>query len=161
MKKLPCALCVTAALITTSVFADKAHDANSSEEQKFKMMDANSDGKVTANEHAVGAKAAFTKMDANKDGKVTAAEMDSSQMDSSHGGMNKEGKPNDAHHREMTSAQKIAVIDADKDGVITAAEHAAGSREMMKTMDADRSGDLTLQECKDGHKKMMSSSEAT
>lgn len=41
----------------------------------FQKMDANSDGVVTADEHATMAAQRFSKMDANGDGKVTADEM--------------------------------------------------------------------------------------
>src|SRR5215470_10915127 len=43
---------------------------------EWKMMDTNGDGKISAEEHAAGAKKMFEMMDANHDGKVTAAEMD-------------------------------------------------------------------------------------
>jgi hypothetical protein len=72
--------------------------------------------------------------------------------------MKNKGEHEGKHH-EMTSARKIAVIDQDKDGAVTEAEHASGSKEMFGKMDADKSGDLTLKECKEGHKKMMTASE--
>ena len=44
-------------------------------DKEFAMMDTNHDGKISAAEHAAGAKAMFEKMDANKDGFVTLQEM--------------------------------------------------------------------------------------
>ena len=43
--------------------------------QKFKMMDTNNDGFVSADEHAAGAKIAFSKMDTDHDGYLTKAEL--------------------------------------------------------------------------------------
>ena len=43
---------------------------------KFKMMDTNNDGMVSASEHAASVTTMFGEMDANRDGSVTAAEMD-------------------------------------------------------------------------------------
>src|SRR5687768_5823227 len=41
----------------------------------FSVMDTNSDGKLSPDEHAAGARKMFNTMDANNDGRVTAAEM--------------------------------------------------------------------------------------
>jgi hypothetical protein len=49
---------------------------SSGSDHEMQMMDTNHDGKISAAEHAAGAKKMFEMMDANKDGKVTAAEMD-------------------------------------------------------------------------------------
>lgn len=59
--------------------------------------------------------------------------------------------------RPMTSAEKIAAIDTDRDGTITAAEHAAGARAMFERMDADRDGKVTAAEMDAAHQAMMSS----
>jgi hypothetical protein len=56
----------------------------------------------------------------------------------------------------MSSAEKIAAVDADKDGVLTAAEHEAASKMMFSQMDADHDGTVTAAEMKAGHEKMMS-----
>ena len=42
----------------------------------FTAVDANKDGKLSADEHAAGSKAMFEKMDADKDGALTKAEFD-------------------------------------------------------------------------------------
>ena len=73
MKKLLSALTVLAALaLVQPVHAHKDHH----KEDKMKMMDTNGDGKISAQEHADGAKAMFAKMDANSDGFLTKEEMD-------------------------------------------------------------------------------------
>jgi hypothetical protein len=47
--------------------------AGGGDKDKMSMMDKDGDGKVSAMEHADGAKMMFTKMDTNKDGEVTAS----------------------------------------------------------------------------------------
>jgi Ca2+-binding EF-hand superfamily protein len=46
-----------------------------SSEQKIAKMDTNNDGKLSAAEHAAGAKQMFSKMDTDRDGSLTAQEM--------------------------------------------------------------------------------------
>ena len=124
----------------------------------FKMMDANGDGKISPQEHADAAKKMFTKMDSNGDGKVTAAEMDAFHehmgAKKMHGDAAKEAHMGE--RGEMTSAEKIKVIDTDHDGVLTADEHAAGSKTMFEKMDTDHDGFLSKAELEAGHAKLMS-----
>ncbi|KQZ56463.1 MULTISPECIES: hypothetical protein [unclassified Lysobacter] len=56
----------------------------------------------------------------------------------------------------MTSAEKIATIDSDHDGIVTAAEHAAGARAMFERMDANHDGKVTAAEMDAAHQAMMS-----
>ena len=56
---------------------------------------------------------------------------------------------------EMSSADKIKTIDTNADGVLTADEHAAGSRTMFDRMDTDKDGFLTKAEFDAGHAKML------
>jgi hypothetical protein len=140
-----------------SAFAQqKAHDEMASAgadriEAEMRIMDANTDGKVSAAEHAAGAQEMFKGMDANQDNRVTVEEMDATQ---------KPLKSQDASHhkgRELSSAEKIKVIDTNGDGMITAQEHAAGSKTMFTKMDTDKDGNLTAAEIKTGHQQMMMS----
>ena len=108
----------------------------------FGKLDANGDGKVTPEEHAQGAAAMFKAMDANADGNVTAAEMDAAQA--ALGG--------DAR---MASVDKIKAIDTNGDGVLSADEHASGSRTMFATMDTNADGTLDMGEVRAGHDAMM------
>lgn len=154
--------------------------AGGGKDDKLSMMDKDGDGKVTAIEHADGAKMMFGKMDSNKDGQVTAAE-----MDAAHAGMKEHGKDHatartDASPTEekmqdkkaydqtgsgksmpkmMSSAQKIAAMDTNNDGKLSAAEHAAGAKQMFSKMDTDRDGSLTAQEMREGHKAEMTASD--
>lgn len=64
-------------LISTSLVATVllAGTAFANEQEKFRTMDTNNDGRITAAEHAAGAQRMFTMMDTNKDGAVTMEEM--------------------------------------------------------------------------------------
>ena len=113
---------------------------------EFTAMDTNKDGKVSAEEHAAAAKKMFDTMDANRNGKVTATEMDAAHQRVT----GKKPKKTD-----MSAADKIKVIDTDGDRILTAEEHAAGSRTMFEKMDADKDGFLTKDELAAGHASMM------
>jgi Ca2+-binding EF-hand superfamily protein len=67
----------------------------------------------------------FDTMDADKDGRVT-----SSEMDAAHEKVTR----NKRTQGEMSSAEKIKVVDANGDGILTAEEHAAGSKTMFDKM---------------------------
>jgi len=97
----------------------------------FAQMDKDGDGRVTAQEHALGVRRMFAAMDGNKDGRVTAAEMSNAQA---HVGNRKA----DA----MSSSDKIKVVDKNRDGLLTVAEHVAGSRAMFAKMDKNKDGVL-------------------
>jgi hypothetical protein len=103
-------------------FAAGPTDAGSAG-RELQMMDANRDGKISADEHAAGARAMFEMMDANKDGNVTAAEMDAAH---------EQVTGRKAKGTEMSSAEKIKVIDTDGDGSVSAEEHAGGSKTMFE-----------------------------
>jgi Ca2+-binding EF-hand superfamily protein len=147
-----------ASLLAASAFAgeEKAHDPMSGADAKdpieaeMRLMDANKDGKIAASEHVAGAQEMFKAMDANQDNRVTSDEMDATQ---------KPWKSQDAsHHKgQVSSAEKIKVVDTNGDGVLTAQEHAAGSKSMFTKMDGDKDGYLTAAEVKSGHKQLMMS----
>lgn len=121
------------------------------EDHQFQMMDANGDGKVTADEHAAGAKKMFEMMDADRNAKVTAAEMTAAHQRM----MGKDAAKGVADKHEMAAAEKIKVVDTNGDGVLTAEEHAAGAKKMFAMMDTDHDGSLTKSELRAGHAKLM------
>lgn len=131
---------IAGALLALQVAASPAID------REFASMDANHDGKVSAAEHAAGAKAMFEKMDANHDGMVTAAE-----MTAAHTAITGQA----AKKSDMSAADKIKVVDADGDGVLSAEEHAKGSAAMFAKMDANRDGFLSKEEMAAGHAATM------
>jgi Ca2+-binding EF-hand superfamily protein len=136
--------------------------------EKFKSMDTNGDGMVSADEHATAVKGMFDQMDSNHDGNVTAAEMDAAhqKMKGSMGGMEHKGGQHGAQDRAeheghmpmghgMSSADKIAKMDTNGDGMLSASEHDAGARKMFDEMDADKNGSLSQEEMRAGHAMMM------
>ena len=126
---------------------------------KFKMMDANGDGMISASEHAAAVTKMFGEMDTNGDGNVTAAEMDArhdmhdmKKSAKAKGPMTSNDAAMDRH--EMSSAEKIAKMDTNGDGMLSAAEHDAGAKAMFSEMDADGNGSLSRQEMMAGHAAM-------
>jgi hypothetical protein len=85
-------------------------------------------------------------MDANRDASVTAGEMDAAQYKIT-------GRPATVH--DLSSADKIKAIDGNGDGLLSAAEHAAGSRKMFDAMDANHDGVLTQDEFDAGHARLL------
>jgi len=153
--------------------------AGGGKDEKMSMMDKDGDGKITAMEHADGSKAMFTKLDGDKDGQVTATEMDAmhtAMTDKGHAATHTQGDPNQEKMADkkaydqtgtgksmpkgMSSSQKIAAMDTNNDGKLSAAEHAAGSKKMFGKMDADRDGSLTAKEMSDGQRAEMTASDA-
>jgi len=112
----------------------------------FKTMDANGDGKISAEEHEAAAKKMFERMDANKDGIVSAAEMNAAHEQVA----GKKAEPG-----QMSAADKIKVIDIDGDGQLSAEEHEAGAKNMFERMDSDHNGSLSKAELAAGHAKLM------
>ncbi len=113
--------------------------------EMFKSMDANTDGKISSDEHAQSAATMFSSMDANQDGQVTVAEMTAF----------KESKGKKSDKAELVAAEKIRLIDQDGDGVLTSTEHAQGARLMFERMDTNTDGFLTKEEFVKGHEKML------
>lgn len=153
--------------------------AGGGKDDHTKMMDQNGDGKITAAEYASGSKEMFSKMDSDKDGQVTAAEMDAAhQSMMKNKGHAKEWKEGDATDEKMadkkaydpsgtgksmpkmmSSEQKIAKMDTNNDGKLSAAEYTAGSKQMFSKMDKDGDGSLTAQEMREGSRSEMTASD--
>lgn len=113
----------------------------------FRRLDADRNGRVTPDEHVQGAAAMFRAMDGDDDGRVTAAEMDAAQA--AMGG--------DAR---LASADKIRVIDTNRDGELGAKEHEGGSRTMFATLDTSADGVLDLAEVRAGHDRLLGGGKA-
>jgi hypothetical protein len=122
---------------------------------KFKLLDANGDGRVSQAEHAAGAHQMFVQADANGDGIVTAAELavkhDSKADSTAQETSSTRGNPNAA---VQEANEKIKLIDTDGDGKISLAESEAGSKAMFAKMDTDGDGYLSASECEAGHQSI-------
>lgn len=128
--------------LLTAVSPSMAADAT---DAQFEMMDADKDGRISPAEHQQGARKMFVGMDANKDNNVTSREMDTASP------------APDAQTREpaLSAAEKIKVVDTNGDGILSAAEHAAGSVAMFDRMDANKDRLLTREELRAGHASML------
>jgi len=153
--------------------------AGGGKDDHMKVMDQNGDGKITSAEHASGVKQMFSKMDADKDGQVTAAEMDatheSMMKDKGHATARTEGGPTEEKMADkkaydstgtgksmpkmMSSEQKIAKMDTNNDGKLSAAEYNGGAKQMFSQMDKDGDGALTAQEMQEGRRSEMTASD--
>jgi len=145
------------------------------DKDKFRTMDSNGDGMISAAEHAAGARMMFEQMDADHNGNVSAAEMDAGHAkmkdrdDDMHGmktgekakadkamaGHDMSGHGMDHDRMMMSSADKIAKMDSNGDGMLSASEHEAGAAAMFKDMDSNGDGSLSRQEFDAGHRMMM------
>lgn len=130
------------------------------------MMDTNHDGVLTEAESVAFAHTMFTRMDVNHDGKVTGDEMKAAhemmEGDRDAGmGADKDGHDHDGMAdmhgmHDMKGMRGMhgmgGMMDANHDGNITAAEHAAGSQAMFVRMDSNHDGYLSKAEVQAGHK---------
>lgn len=119
--------------------------ANENVDEKFTMMDANGDGKISEEEWVAGNKAKFEMIDTNTDGKLTVTE-----METAHAKMGKGGK------MKVSVSEKFKVMDTNKDGSVSEEEYTDGSKTMFEKIDTDKDGNITKVELKAGHDKMMS-----
>lgn len=104
----------------------------------FEAVDTDRDGVLTRAENSAATDAMFAAMDANKDSNVTAVEMDAAAA-----GL--------AAARTISSADKIAGADRNKDRILSSAEHMSGAAATFTRMDTDRNGSLNEAEFNAGH----------
>lgn len=128
-------------LATALVAALVATGAWASDDDMFTRMDSNHDGRISAQEHDAGAAAMFARKDANQDGMLDASEM-GGPMGRHGGGM---------HAGGMHGGDRMAKMDSNHDGAITAEEHAAMAKAMFDRMDANHDGRVTGAELEGGH----------
>lgn len=111
---------------------------------EFRHIDTNEDGRVSSSEHEVYARTLFDEMDADIDYKLTVAEIMASEskffrhVSAGVGGV--------LGGTELTNAEKIQRIDANRDGVISRDEHADAARAKFQAMDSNNNGELSLDE---------------
>lgn len=104
----------------------------------FATLDADKDGKVTAEEFAAARKARIEGFDADKNGKISADELVAMQMR----GFEAQAK--------MRADRMISMLDADGDGALAAAElldmPGPGMAQMMTRLDTDGDGAISAAE---------------
>jgi hypothetical protein len=109
---------------------------------EFNRIDTNEDGRVSSSEHEVYARQLFDRMDRDVDYKLTVAEIMATpkrffrHVSAGVGGM--------FGGVELTPAEKIQRIDANRDGVVSRDEHADAARAKFRVMDVDNNGELSL-----------------
>lgn len=115
-------------------------------EAQFSAHDTDHDGRLSPQESAEGSRQMFHAMDVDHDGKVTEAELARAQPP---GGKSAEGAT------ELSAKEKIRMVDADGDGILTATEHAEGAKAMFALMDLDADGFVTRPEMLQGHEELL------
>jgi Ca2+-binding EF-hand superfamily protein len=122
---------------TQSSATSSADPASGNLAAELQSMDADGDGTITASEQESGSRKMFDQMDADRDGEVTASEMRASVGAASRS--SDDASPAGAEAR-------IAAVDRNADGKLTAEEHAAHAREMFGQLDGDKDGSLSQSE---------------
>ena len=132
MASLPTLLLLAIAATSASLVAE------------FKHIDTNEDGRVSSSEHEVYARKLFDEIDADVDYKLTVAEIMASQskffrhVSAGVGGI--------LGGTELSTAEKIQRIDANRDGIISRDEHADAARAKFQAMDRNNNGELSADE---------------
>lgn len=93
----------------------------------LKAMDADSDGQVSSEEHADGARENFEKADLDHDDVITASELDQARKEL-------------GDTRRISSAELIMRMDTNLDGELTSEEDAAGAEALFERADQDGDG---------------------
>ena len=111
--------------------------------QMFDQLDANGDGKVTAEEITAARSARFAAIDSNGDGQVSLKEVAALKdaMRTARGNM--------MAARRLNGANGFVAADTDGNGTISAEEFAAMPNRMLDRFDADGDGAVTKDEIRD------------
>jgi Ca2+-binding EF-hand superfamily protein len=133
--------------------ANAMDKANMMVDASMKMMDTNGDGMVSMDERAAASSAMFKAADTNADGMLSAEEMLASSVKEK----TDMGMTADPDKTKMMVTKKIAMMDADKDGMVSMAEAEASSKAMFTAGDTNADGMLSRQEMADGMMKHMKS----
>ncbi|MBP2160460.1 MULTISPECIES: hypothetical protein [Asticcacaulis] len=153
MKTKLAMICALSLCASTAAFAATNDMAKTGMmvDASMKMMDTNADDMISMDERAAACKMMFTKTDTSADGMLSSDEMvAAATMEKSDMGMT----PDPAKTKMMVS-KKIAMMDTDKDGMVTMAEEDAASMSMFTASDANKDSMLSRQEMIDGMTKHM------
>ncbi|SEM08297.1 calcium-binding protein CML [Pseudoxanthomonas sp. GM95] len=103
-------------------------------QDRFRSMDSNHDGRVSAEEHTAAAQKMFKQLDVDLDGRVTVEEMRLTR------------KAMEEPASEEEARQAIAAMDRNGDGKVDAEEHLAAADALFKRADANADGFVTEDE---------------
>lgn len=126
------------AVVLVAVSGAPVHAAAQAEgptDARFTALDRDNNDVLSPDEYAAEARAAFDAMDIDHNRNVTVAEMDAADPQA-------EG--------EMSSAQKIALSDENKDGILSLDEHQAAVEAQFEIVDVNADGSIDLGELKSG-----------
>ena len=115
-------------------------------------------GMISAQQHATGARTMFERMDADGDGHVTASEMEAFRPMMGAAKGRAAGMPMGAGMMMMPAM--MGTIDSDRDGSVSAQEHAAAAKANFDRLDTDRNGRITAAEWAAAHQAAMPASGA-
>ena len=109
--------------------------ATTTTDARFTALDRDNNDLLSPDEYAAEARTRFDAMDIDHNRNITVAEMDAADAQA-------EG--------EMSSAQKIALHDENKDGILSIDEHQATIEAQFEVVDANADGSIDLSELKSG-----------
>lgn len=133
MNRLPVSLLAALALLPAASIAFA--QAAATTEQRLAAWDRNNDGAFSLDEFRAEARAAFDAMDADRNGNLSGAEMDAADPQA-------EG--------ELSSAQKIALVDGNEDGTLSLAEYEDDVEARFGRIDANGDDILGADELRSG-----------
>ena len=134
-RALPTAL----AVLSLAAFADLAH-AQMGPGGMRANLDANSDGVVSASEFDKAAKPRFQRMDENHDGVIDAGELAALKARMEERRAQRPDAPQGAGRGGGGRLDRLAEMDADKDGRVTEAEALAVSQARFAKLDTNKDG---------------------
>ena len=104
-------------------------------EARFAALDRDNNNALSLDEYVAEARAEFDAKDIDHNGNITAEEMEAADPQAD---------------GEMSSAQKIALNDANQDGILSLDEHQSSVEERFEAIDVNDDESITMDELKSG-----------
>jgi Ca2+-binding EF-hand superfamily protein len=115
--------------------------------ERFRSMDANSDGFISVDEIDAQHESMFSTMDANDDGVLAENEYTAMPMGGG-GGMN----PRKQEQMQMRKGKRFKAMDIDGDGKVTREEFVGVGRKQFQAMDTNGDLKVDVEEFRAGHR---------